>query len=88
MLSLSQDFFQLGWFPIAEVLSIFSAETFPELLLLTSQWSRNKFFGNDLALYLDILEQLHLLQIFVELFYGVEVQEWIHQFQNTFVQGT
>ena len=24
----------------------------------------------------------------MELFYGVEVQEWIHQFQNTFAQGT
>ena len=88
VLSLSQDFFQLGCFPIAEVLGILSAETFRELQLLTSQWSRNKFFGNDLALYLHILEQLHLLQIFMEVFYGVEVQEWIHQFQNTFVQGT
>ena len=74
-------FFQLGWFLIAEVLGILSTVTFPELQPLTSQWPRNIFFDNDLALYLDIPEQLHLLQIFVELFYSAEVQEWIHQFQ-------
>ena len=73
VLFLSQNIFQLGWFPIAEALGILSAETVPELQLLTSQWSRNKFFGNDLVLYLDILEQLYLLQILMELFYIVEV---------------
>ena len=73
VLFLSQNIFQLGWFPITEVLGILSAETVPELQLLTSQWSQNKFFGNDLVLYLDILEQLHLLQILVELFYSMEV---------------